>query len=271
MSDQLQTWTQGTLWDFGGSTYLLESDAGSTPCVLQDGSTTCQSGPEAAPVSRSRQRAKGKACKTSDTSGQKCSGLSNRVGRRSSSASKSHPQKLSALSLKLISLSRFGAGSLLAPTNSPSDSFSPEDFTGIVDGSMEYVQTWRESVTPCGSAYWEHTASARRTSDSDCSGWATPAARDWRDGRSNLMTNNSRPLNEQAVMLAGRGTPRATDGTNGGPNQGDQSALPVQAHGATSSSSRALTEKCGVLSPVLPMWLMGFPLEWIACAPINAR
>ena len=46
------------------------------------------------------------------------------------------------------------------------------------DGSMEYKQTWKEKRTPLGIAYWAHTASARRTSDSDCSGWPTPIVND---------------------------------------------------------------------------------------------
>jgi hypothetical protein len=53
----------------------------------------------------------------------------------------------------------------------------------------------------------------------------TPAARDWKSGQSNLIGTNARPLNEVVEMslLPGGGnllpTPRATDGTNGGPNQ----------------------------------------------------
>ena len=39
---------------------------------------------------------------------------------------------------------------------------------------MEYSQTWSQKVTPAGRSYWAHTASARRTSVSDCGGWPTP-------------------------------------------------------------------------------------------------
>jgi DNA (cytosine-5)-methyltransferase 1 len=45
----------------------------------------------------------------------------------------------------------------------------------------------------------------------------TPAARDWKSGQSNIMDRNARPLNEVVVNLLP--TPRATDGTKGGPNQ----------------------------------------------------
>ncbi len=65
----------------------------------------------------------------------------------------------------------------------------------------------------------------------------TPAARDSRSGASNIMDRNSRPLNE--VIETGMGlarllpSPRATDGTNGGPNQRGSSgdlALPSAVH-----------------------------------------
>ena len=46
------------------------------------------------------------------------------------------------------------------------------------DGSTEYSQTWKMKVTPAGRRYWAHTASARRTSDSDYSGWPTARATD---------------------------------------------------------------------------------------------
>lgn len=59
----------------------------------------------------------------------------------------------------------------------------------------------------------------------------TPAARDFRSGKSNIMDRNSRPLNEVVVNLLP--TPRASDGEKGGPNQrgskGDL-ALPAVAY-----------------------------------------
>lgn len=58
-------------------------------------------------------------------------------------------------------------------------------------GSIEYSQTWKESATPAGRRFWAHTAVGRRISDSGSTG-APPF-----------------PWN----------TPRATDGSNGGPNQ----------------------------------------------------
>jgi hypothetical protein len=51
-------------------------------------------------------------------------------------------------------------------------------------------------------------------------GWPTPAARDWKSGDASQETldQNARPLSEIAI-LSGWNTPRATDGSNVGPNQ----------------------------------------------------
>jgi hypothetical protein len=82
-------------------------------------------------------------------------------------------------------------------------------------------------------------------------GWASPANRDWRDGRASqeTMDRNARPLNEQAVMLA----------------------IP----GPTSPSSHAGTANCVeslTLNPGFSRWLMGYRQDdlthgWDTCSP----
>jgi hypothetical protein len=123
------------------STCSPESEDGNSPCVSPDGRPTVKSGREAAPASRSRKRAGAKRKKTRAISGPKCSG---------SFAS-------DALNTSLANKFR-------------------ELFDTV--GSMEYVQTWKERVTPAGRLYWEHTARGRRTSDSESggepSGYPTP-------------------------------------------------------------------------------------------------
>jgi hypothetical protein len=151
-------------------------------------------------------------------------------------------------------------------------------------------------------------------------GWATPAARDWRDGKASekTMERNSSPLNEQAMqfacyptpntmgggqtsrggdrigepllggvahLIAGYPTPVANDdnktpeahlamkqrmgerdGTHA--NRTEITSLQVlsKAIGAALGSS-ASTGAIGVLNPELPRWLMGYPAEWLTCAP----
>jgi len=133
-------------------------------------------------------------------------------------------------------------------------------------------------------------------------GWASPASRDWRDGRASqdTMQHNSRPLNEQATMLAGWGTPSATErsgqgeanvslmqqarlagwGTRGSMEPLTETPRPSRAasgrtteylgrqmHGTTMPSSPAGTAKPGALNPAFVCWLMGYPDAWINCAP----
>ena len=94
-------------------------------------------GPEAVPASPSRRRARVSAPPMSATSGQSSS-----VSSRSAALTKSLASRCQKLSAKV--------------------------------GSMEYVQTWKPRATPAGLLYWEHTARARQTSDSDYTGWPTP-------------------------------------------------------------------------------------------------
>lgn len=112
------------------------SEAGSTLCNLQDGRKIGQSGLEVAPANRSRQQANRKGKKTKDISGLKCSG-----------------------SFGSAALTQFLVNKLKRRLDSV--------------GSMEYSQTWKQKVTPAGRLYWGHTASARRTSDRDFTGWPT--------------------------------------------------------------------------------------------------
>ena len=85
-------------------------------------------------------------------------------------------------------------------------------------GSIEYRQTWRKKTTPSGLSYWAHTASARRTSDSGCSGWPTPDAHVAGRGASADPTARIRPsgaykqltLND-ACKLAGWPSPNTRD------------------------------------------------------------
>ena len=132
--------------------------------------------------------------------------------------------------------------------------------------------------------------------------WPTAAARDWKNGQSNLHGQNARPLNEVAMLaswptttvhdaerggqekramgetwhgsnlqdfalLASWPTPCSQDGPNGGPSQGTD-RLPEAASltGPTPSGSPVATGNRGQLNPRLSGWLQGYPIAWDLCA-----
>ena len=159
------------------------------------------------------------------------------------------------------------------------------------DGSMIYKQQWKQKVTPSGIAYWAHTASARRTFDSDCTGWLTPRARGdaggnrWEGGDIRNLEDQAKiagwvsptaqdhsrgskpprpqdtgvPMSQQ-VVLTGWPTPRLPHGN--GPSRGVTGRHTVE----SLTGSTAETENTGQLNPGLSRWLMGFPVEWCIAA-----
>jgi hypothetical protein len=208
------------------------SGAGTSHYALRGGLTTDPCGPAPVPASPSRRRGSGAVRGTPGTCGRRCS---------DSSAS-------AALSASLASRLR----------------------TVVAQhGSTLYRMTWRESATGSGRLRIRLAASARRTcgcerigwptcraNDAEkrglpsddrrnglvdaavLSGWPSCAARDTRDGRSNQHGKNKRPLNEVALLAAS---------------------------GPPATGCPAETGKRGQLSPELPCWLMGFPIEWVSC------
>jgi hypothetical protein len=175
-----------------------------------------------------------------------------------------------------------------------------------LNGSPEYELTWSVWAMPFGEPIIRLRALGRRTDGSGCSGWPTPNTVDTKGVGRGERTN---PTLGDAARLAGWNTPRATDGSNGGPNQSG-GALPADAAlagwptpmaaskdagncdyarsveviagvrgsknspkalGATPNGSTAATEKRGVLNPALSAWLMGYPEEIISCVDWGTR
>ena len=105
-------------------------------------------------------------------------------------------------------------------------------------GSTLYSLTWKLRAMPSGRSISALRASARRTSDNGSggsrSGWPTPSASVIEHKSRPPVIGNRKPTDPQigladvAYHLATWNTPRATDGSNGGPNQAG-GALPADA------------------------------------------
>lgn len=158
---------------------------------------------------------------------------------------------------------------------------------------MEYSQTWKAKVTPAGRRYLAHTASARRTSGKDFTGWPTADANTMNDGET-LETFRARqeelkkkhgngngagmPLAVRCAdaALTGWATATARDmkSEHGSEEmmrrkseRPEGKPLSKQALGAITGLFRVPTGRRAVLAPEFSLWLMGFPEAWVAAAP----
>lgn len=94
-------------------------------------------------------------------------------------------------------------------------------------GSPEYALTWKHWDMRSGPPICARRASAHRTSGSGCSGWPTATVGDAKSARNSTANRQSIPPTgvhagdtlTDAATIAGWNTTRATDGSNGGPNQ----------------------------------------------------
>ena len=233
---------------------LPESAAGPKPSVLQGGQQIALSGLDLVPANHLAAQANGKGQKTSGTCGRSSTGSSESANRPSCSGNRSHPQKLSERSLKLLSLSRFKAAITQERINSLNDSLQANLSTTINGGSMEYEQTWKPKITPSGLRYWAHTASTRRTSDKDYTGWPTPRTMDTsNESWETKQKRNARHLAEgrnqgkgvggmtlpMAAQQAGWPTPRTSDANGAGE------------HGQGGKDLRTTAQMAGWMTPTV--------------------
>lgn len=183
MKDPLKTYSRQMSLDLFNVIGLQESQSGRLPFVELDGRMIDPYGQDPALASLSPRQAKEAGLMTSGTYGRTSTGLS----------------ASAALTSSLVSRLQARTASL---------------------GSTLYKLTWKERVTPQGRSISALRASARPTSDSGSggseNGWLTPSANE--DAAGNWGAK-MQPMLGSRVKLTSWNTPRATDGSNGGPNQ----------------------------------------------------
>jgi len=162
-----------------------------------------------------------------------------------------------------------------------------------VNGSPEYALTWRQWDMPQGPQICALRASARRTSGSDCGGWPTAQARDYKDtpGMSETGTNpdgSERSRLDQLPRVAALTTPEQSGGpaamekqgeflpdgsqTAGYPTPQEDNANNSMGHKGTAFSDLPTTAMDAFkmpdmtgwkLNPGFSGWLMGYPKAWM--------
>ena len=144
------------------------------------------------------------------------------------------------------------------------------------NGSPEFELTWKQRDMPAGLPICLLQALARRTSDSDYSGWPTPLTS---KGRRSVATSREAILKrvgkanlnlDEVAHLASWATPRSVKRghSHGNPDRAmnHKSRLEDQVFLAKSGSP-VMTEGRAALNPDFTRWLMLFPRAWQASAP----
>lgn len=273
MKDQFSTSNQPTLPGFDSAISSLESEDGLTPCASPDGQMTGQYGPEARPASRS--------ASPGSTSGE----TTPAILRPTSSISSPPADLLSSLESK--SPARQSSERLQAAL----EGALRRNLSGR--GSTMYRLTWKPHTTPSGRAISRLRASGHRISangafsaptifDLPQVGWPTADARamnlgdtTWQERREKIKAqkkngNGFGMTLAMAATLAGHNTPRATDGSNGGPRQSG-GALPADV--ALSTWPTATTRDCkdGSYTPNVPTNALLGREVWSTDNPSPAR
>jgi hypothetical protein len=136
-----------------------------------------------------------------------------------------------------------------------------------VNGSPEYVLTWKDWDMQSGPPICALRARARRKSDSGFTGWPTPCVADSASTRNSTARRNKLPPTgihaghtlTDAVTLHGWGTPTSRDHKDGASiGMADVNGL----LGRQVWAYVEMTASGAALSPAFHLWLQGYPPAW---------
>lgn len=263
-----------------------ESECGHTLCEKLVGQTTAPCGQVPAPANLSARQAKALGLLTSGTCGQPSTGSSTSAALTSFLGNKLQ-EKTASLGSTLYALTwktrATPAGRLLPQLVVSGRRTSENDCTGwptprandaekrgmVADDprnglvSMANLAAWptptvgnadgsqmAKNASPTGVRADGSKATVSLPQVASFAAWPTHAARDWKDGRSNLHGQNSRPLNEVAMLT--------------GPTR-------LTVSGEMLTGLDAGMESGGQLNPAHSRWLMGLPPVWDDCAAMATQ